>query len=240
MPEDNDLGQRVGDVVPGWSPRAWPHPVRLEGRYVVLEPLTVAHAADLHAAVAGPDDRDLWTYRPTEPPPDVPAMAALVEQVLDTTGTETWAVVLPDGAAGITSFMRVEPDHGQVEVAGVLYGRRLRRTPASTEATHLLLRWAFDGLGYRRVEWKCDSHNEPSRRAAARLGFTYEGRFRNHLVVKGRNRDTDWFSITDREWPAIRAEHERWLDPANVDRDGGQRTGLRVPEAAPARLERQE
>ncbi len=102
----------------------------------------------------------------------------------------------------------------------MIYARHLQRTPASTETTHLLMRWAFDELGYRRFEWKCDSHNEPSRRAAARLGFTYEGRFRHHLVVKGRNRDTDWFSVTDAEWPAVRAAHEAWLDPGNFDARG--------------------
>jgi hypothetical protein len=95
------------------------------------------------------------------------------------------------------------------------------------------MRHAFDDLGYRRFEWKCDSLNEPSRRAAARLGFTYEGRFRNHMVTKGRNRDTDWFSVTDGEWPAVRAEHQRWLDPANFDADGRQLTRLRVPRPAP-------
>ena len=229
MPEENAFAQSVGDVVPGWSPRAWPTPVRLAGRYVVLEPLTPAHAPALYDALGGPEDRSSWTYRPTEQPADAAAMGALVAQVLAAPGTETWAVVLPDGAAGITSYMRIEPATGQVEVAGVLYGHRLQRTPASTEVTHLLMRWAFDEFGYRRVEWKCDSLNEPSRRAAARLGFTYEGRFRQHLIIKGRNRDTDWFSVTDAEWPAVREAHERWLDPDNFDADGGQRAPLSTP-----------
>ena len=228
MPERNDHGQPVGDVVPGWSARPWPTPVRLEGRYVVLEPLDVAHAPALHRALCGPDDHALWTYRPTGPPVDVPATKAFVAAVLAAPVTETWAVVPVGGeAAGITSFMRIEPAQGQVEVAGVLYARHLQRSPATTEATHLLMRWAFDGLGYRRFEWKCDSLNEPSRRAAARLGFSHEGRFRHHMVTRGRNRDTDWFSVTAAEWPAVRAEHERWLDPANFDADGRQRTRLR-------------
>ena len=229
MPEENEHGQRVGDVLPDWTPRAWPAPVRLEGRHVVLEPLTVAHAPALHRSLCGPDDASLWTYRPTDPPADVVAMGAWVEAYLDTPAMETWAVVPVGGqAAGITSFMRIEPTTGQVEVAGVLYARHLQRTPATTETTHLLMRWAFDDLGYRRVEWKCDSLNEPSRRAAARLGFTYEGRFRHHMITRGRNRDTDWFSVTDAEWPVVRREHERWLDPANFDADGVQLSALRV------------
>lgn len=233
MPEENVHGQPVGDLVPAWTPRAWPTPVRLAGHHVALEPLDVVHAPALHRSLCGPDDHALWTYRPTEPPADVPAMETFVADQLAVPGVETWAVVPVGGplggeAAGITSFMRVEPAHGQVEVAGVLYARRLQRTPATTEATHLLMRWAFDVLGYRRFEWKCDSLNEPSRRAAARLGFTHEGRFRHHLVTKGRNRDTDWFSVTDAEWPAVRAEHERWLSPANFADDGAQRTPLRV------------
>lgn len=234
MASTNDFAQDVGDVVPDWTPRPWPTPVRLEGRYVVLEPLAVAHAADLHAALCGPDDLPLWTYRPTDPPADVPGMAALVEEHLAAPGTETFVLVpTGDTAQGIMSFLRIEPGHGQVEIAGVLYSRALQRTRAATEAVHLTMRYAFDELGYRRFEWKCDSLNEPSRRAAGRLGFVYEGRFRHHMVRKGRNRDTDWFSVTDAEWPAVRAEHQRWLDPANFDPEGGQLTRLRVPPRAP-------
>ncbi|GAA5150747.1 GNAT family protein [Nocardioides marinquilinus] len=230
MPEQNAHGLPVGDVVPGWTPRPYPTPVTLTGRHVVLEPLDVAHAPDLHAALCDEASRPLWTYRPTDPPADVPAMTAWVEAYLAAPGMETWVVVPAGGRpSGLTSFMRIEPAHGQVEVAGVLYARHLQRTPATTEATHLLMRWAFETLGYRRFEWKCDSLNEPSRRAAARLGFTYEGRFRHHMITKGRNRDTDWFSVTDAEWPAVRAAHEAWLDPANFDSDGRQRAPLRPP-----------
>ncbi len=228
MPEENEYGQLVGDVVPDWTPRAWPTPVRLVGRYVVLEPLAPGHAPSLYAALGGRADRASWTYRPTEQPADVAGMAALVDQLIAEPSMEVWAVVLPDGAAGVTSYMRIDPATGQVEVAGVLYGHDLQRTPAATETTHLLMRWAFDDLGYRRFEWKCDSLNEPSRRAALRLGFTYEGRFRHHMITKGRNRDTDWFSVTADEWPAVRAAHEAWLDPANFDDDGVQRRRLAV------------
>ena len=138
------------------------------------------------------------------------------------------AAVLHDGQArGIVSLMRPDPANGVIEIGGILHARSVQRTPVTTETAYLLLRHAFDDLGHRRVEWKCDSLNEPSRVAARRLGFTYEGRFRHHVVVKGRNRDTDWFAITDTDWPAIRAAHEAWLDPANFDVDGRQRTALR-------------
>ncbi|WP_243057043.1 GNAT family N-acetyltransferase [Nocardioides sp. SR21] len=227
MPETNDHGQQVGDLVTGWTTRPRAEAVLLTGRYVRLEPLSTAHAPALHAALCNPGDDELWTYRPTDPPADVPAMEALVEATLAAPDMETFALV-PAGepAQGIASYMRIEPTTGQVEIAGVLYAKSLQRTRAATEAIHLSMRHAFDGLGYRRFEWKCDSLNEPSRRAARRLGFTYEGRFRNHMVTKGRNRDTDWFSVTDAEWPAVKAAHERWLDPANFDAAGTQLTSL--------------
>jgi len=239
VPDLNEYGQPVGELLePAWSPRPRPEPVTLEGRYVVVEPLAIAHAAALLGAVCGPEDRSLWTYRPTEPPGDLDEMTELIARTLAAPDLLTFALV-PDGGAaqGIASYTRLDPATGQVEVAGVLFARSLQRTRAATEAVHLLMRYAFDELGYRRFEWKCDSLNEPSRRAAARLGFTYEGRFRHHMVTKGRNRDTDWFSVTDAEWPAVRAAHEAWLAPANFDGDGRQRESLsRLTRAATAPL----
>jgi RimJ/RimL family protein N-acetyltransferase len=217
----------VGDAVPGWTPRPRPDDVRLDGRYVEVLPLSSAHYADLFASTCGLEDDALWTYRPIERPTSLPTLwmhlAAAVESPVDV----SVALVPKEGpsagkASGIASYLRVEPEHGQIEVGGILLGRDLQRTRAATEAIHLLMRHAFDDLGYRRFEWKCDSRNEPSRRAAERFGFTPEGRFRNHMVVKGHNRDTDWFSVTDAEWPAVRERHEAWLDPANFDADGQQ------------------
>ncbi|HEX5086179.1 MAG TPA: GNAT family protein [Nocardioides sp.] len=227
MPETNEYGQPVGDLVRQWSPRARPEPVTLTGRYVVVEPLAVEHAVALLASTCGPDDRPLWTYRATEPPADLDEMTGLIARTLATPDLLTFAL-LPDGRAaeGIASFTRLDPATGQVEVAGVLFARTMQRTQAATEAIHLLMRYALEDLGYRRFEWKCDSLNEPSRRAAARLGFRYEGRFRHHMVTKGRNRDTDWFSVTDAEWPAVRAAHEAWLDVGNFDAAGVQRSRL--------------
>jgi RimJ/RimL family protein N-acetyltransferase len=233
MPWTNDYGQQVGDPVDGWTTRPTPQPVTLAGRYVTLEPLSTSHAPALYDALCNPGDRELWTYRPTDPPADVPAMEALVERTLAAQELLTFALVPRGGGAqGIASYTRIDQATGQVEIAGVLYAKTLQRTRAATEAIHLSMRHAFDDLGYRRFEWKCDSLNEPSRRAATRLGFTYEGRFRNHMITKGFNRDTDWFSVTDAEWPMVRQEHERWLDPANFDEDGRQLTRLRVPRPA--------
>jgi RimJ/RimL family protein N-acetyltransferase len=206
--------------------------VTLAGRYVVVEPLAVSHAVALLDSVCGPDDRPLWTYRPTEPPGDLDEMTELIATTLAAPDLLTFAL-RPEGRAaeGIASLTRIDPATGQVEVAGVLFARTLQRTRAATEAIHLLMRYAFDDLRYRRFEWKCDALNEPSRRAAVRLGFTYEGRFRNHMVTKGRNRDTDWFSVIDAEWSAVRAAHEAWLDPANFDESGSQRTSLSAARA---------
>lgn len=231
MPELNAFGQSVGDIVPGWEARAAPEPVTLEGRYVRVVPLDSVHYSDLFDAVCGPDDDALWTYRPIAKPTSLATLWMHLAGVLDSPNL-TFALVPLEGeragrASGIASFYRIDPATGQVEVAGVLYGSALQRTRGATEAIHLLMRYAFEDLGYRRFEWKCDSLNEPSRRAAARLGFTYEGRFRNHMVTQGRNRDTDWFSVTDGEWPHVRADHEAWLDPANFDGEGRQRVPLR-------------
>lgn len=231
MPETNEFGQQVGDVVVGWEPRPRPEPVTLTGRHVTVEPLSSARYAELFAATCGPDDGPLWTYRPVPRPASLADLWMHLAELVDSPAAVSFALVPLEGeyagrAAGIASYMRIEPAMGQVEVAGVLFSRALQRTRAATEAIHLLMRHAFDDLGYRRFEWKCDSLNEPSRRAAARLGFRHEGRFRHHMVTQGRSRDTDWFSVTDSEWPAVRAAHERWLDEANFDDDGRQRVSL--------------
>jgi RimJ/RimL family protein N-acetyltransferase len=229
MTRVNGHGQPVGEPVTDWAARPFPERRLISGRYVRLEPVTTDHAAGLHRALAGPDDDALWTYRPGERPADLAAMTALVAAAEAATDTVTWAVV-PDGSGpqGLASLMRVDPAQGSVEVGSIIFSRALQRTRAATEALALLGGYVFDGLGYRRFEWKCDSLNEPSRAAAHRLGFGYEGRFRQALVYKGRNRDTDWFSIVDHEWPSVRAAYDAWLDPANFDEDGDQRRRLSV------------
>jgi RimJ/RimL family protein N-acetyltransferase len=222
----NEHGQAVGDPLE-WTPRPMPVPVVLTGRYVTVSGLEHHHADALYDALAAPADDALWTYRFGERPPSREAMATAVAGML-AHATDVTFVVTPHGRGpeGLATLMRVDAANGVVEVGSIILARTLQRTPASTEAMYLLAHHVFDALGYRRYEWKCDACNEPSRVAAARLGFTYEGRFRNAVVYKGRNRDTDWFSITDAEWPRIRAAHEAWLDPTNFDEAGAQRQRL--------------
>jgi RimJ/RimL family protein N-acetyltransferase len=222
----NQHGQPIGEPV-DWEPREAPVPVALTGRYVTVTGVQHGHAAALYDALCGADDGPLWTYRPDERPRTLAAMETKVAGLMADPVNVTFAIAPRGrGPEGMATYMRVDPANGSVEVAAIILARSLQRTPAATEAMYLLAHHAFDALGYRRYEWKCDSCNEPSRSAAARLGFTYEGRFRNAMVYQGRNRDTDWFSITDAEWPRLRAAHEAWLDPANFDEDGRQRTRL--------------
>jgi RimJ/RimL family protein N-acetyltransferase len=229
MPRTNEHGQPIGEPVEGWEPRDPPSPEVLEGRYVRLEPLAAQHAEPLFAALGGPGNADLWTYRlDLTAPGSVEETARLVAHGSAERDHLTFAVVplAEDAARGVTSLLRIDPAHGSVEVGAIVYARSLQRTPAATEATYLLARHVFDDLGYRRLEWKHDSCNEPSARAAERLGFTYEGRHRQAIVYRGRNRDTDWWSLLDHEWPTVRARLEAWLDPANFDDGGRQRRPL--------------
>jgi RimJ/RimL family protein N-acetyltransferase len=197
----------------------------IEGDRVRLEPLDPArHAEDLFAAAQGDDG--LWDYLPYGPFADV---AALREHLRAQAASEDplfFAVLVDGAAAGVVSYLRIEPLHGCIEIGHIWFGAPLQRTPAATEAIYLLAREAFDGLGNRRFEWKCNAANGRSRRAAERFGFTFEGVFRQHMIVKGVNRDTAWYSILDGEWPAVRAGFEAWLDAANFDAEGRQRRSL--------------
>ncbi|GAA4399412.1 GNAT family protein [Fodinibacter luteus] len=215
----------VGDPVPDWQARPWPSGATLRGRTAVLEPLHARHVEDLTAAWAGTDDAH-WTYLPMERPDGRAAVGDVVAAMVEDPGTVAYAVIVSGRACGVLSLMRIDPDHGVVEVGAVVFGTPLVRTIASTEAHRLVLGHVFDDLGYRRVEWKCDALNAPSRAAALRLGYTFEGVFRQAVVTKGRNRDTAWFSVVDVEWPRVRARLDAWLDPANVDAAGRQRRPL--------------
>ncbi|MBV7542331.1 GNAT family N-acetyltransferase [Acidovorax sp. sic0104] len=225
----NDFQQPVGAPQPGWSPRPRPARDTLDGHYCRLEPLNAEHhAADLHAAYTqAPDGRD-WTYMGVGPFADEASYRAHCEQAAASNDPLHYAVMdLRTGrAVGTLSLMRIDPAHGVVEVGHVMFSPLLKRTPISTEAQYLLMRYVFADLGYRRYEWKCDSLNAPSREAAARLGFQFEGVFRQAIVYKGRNRDTAWFSVLDSEWPALKAGFERWLAPGNFTGDGSQRLSL--------------
>ncbi|WP_299571125.1 GNAT family protein [uncultured Williamsia sp.] len=226
----NEFGQPVGEDVVDWQPPPRPSNAVLRGTHCTLEPLDAdRHADDLFAAyAAAPDGRD-WTYLPLGPFATIEEFRAWAEPAAAGQDPFLFAVVDTGTgrAVGTLALMRQDPANGVVEVGYVMFSRALQGTRASTEAQYLLMRHAFE-LGYRRYEWKCDSFNDPSRRAAARLGFTYEGTFRQAVVYKGRTRDTAWFSILDSEWPDIRTAFETWLDPANFDADGRQRAPLRT------------
>lgn len=210
-----------------WKPVPTVAPVTLRGRTVTLEPLDAErHAAGLWQAVQGHDD--LWTWLFDGPFATEAALRQSIEEKQAGKSAVFLAIIPTETAkaAGYASFMRIEPAHGVVEVGNILLSPILQRTTAATEAMYLMARHIFDDLGYRRYEWKCNAQNQPSRRAAQRLGFTYEGIFRQHLVVKDRNRDTAWFSMLDHEWPARKQAFESWLSPANFDESGNQRQPL--------------
>jgi RimJ/RimL family protein N-acetyltransferase len=228
----NEFGQPVGDPV-DWTAGPSLGPVTLVGRSCRLEPLDDGHLDGLYAALCVDSPPETWTYLFGGPFGDRAGFVTYVDTLRATPDLVPLAILLPDGTpAGIACWMRIDAPNGTAEVGSITLGSALQRTTASTEAMYLMAAHAFDVVGVRRYEWKCDALNEPSRRAAARLGFTFEGVFRKAVVYKGRSRDTAWFSITDDEWPRIRRAHERWLDPANFDDHGHQRTPLSTEEQA--------
>ncbi len=230
MSRVNEHGQPVGEAV-DWAPGVRLAPVTLTGRTCRLEPLGEEHLDGLYAALCVDSPPSIWTYMPHGPFADREALAAYAAYLEALPETVPLAIVLPDGTpAGIATYLRIDHGNGTAEVGYITYGSVLQQTTAATEAMYLMAAHAFDVVGVRRYEWKCDSLNEPSRRAAARLGFTYEGTFRKALVYKGRNRDTAWFAITDDDWPSIKAGFARWLETANFDEHGRQRTPLRSTE----------
>jgi RimJ/RimL family protein N-acetyltransferase len=210
-----------------WKPVPAPAPTTLRGQYVTLEPLNAErHTAALWEAVHGHDE--IWTWLADGPYAAQLELRQAMEQKQAGTAAVFFAIV-PNAtgkAAGYASYMRMEPAQGVIEVGNILMSPRLQRTTAATEAMYLMARHIFEDLGYRRYEWKCNAGNEPSRRAALRYGFSFEGIFRQHMVIKDRNRDTAWFSMLDHEWPARKRAFEAWLDPANFDAEGRQRASL--------------
>lgn len=219
----NDHGQPVGPGLTGWTPPPRPEIGTVDGAHCTLEPLTTDHADELFAELGGLDPA-AWTYLGEEP---ITGATPFAQYVAGRLAADSVEVVIRDAdgvACGLAALMRIDRANGGVEIGNILLGPRLQRTTAATEAMSLLARHVFD-LGYRRYEWKCDALNEPSRRAALRLGFGYEGTFRRHRVTKGRSRDTAWFAMVDDDWPRIRAAHETWLAPDNFD-DGVQRRRL--------------
>ena len=229
-PTNHNADQPVGAPLGSWRPPPAPPRQPMEGRFCRLEPLQPdRHAEMLFTAFASDATGRLWTYLPYGPFPTAASYRQwMTEKCLGEDPLFFAICAKPDGSPqGVASYLRITPTGGSIEVGHLCFAPALQRTPAATEAMYLMMKQAFD-LGYRRCEWKCDALNAPSRAAAARLGFQYEGTFRQALVYKGRNRDSAWFSITDAEWPEVKAAFDRWLDPSNFDERGTQRSSLRA------------
>lgn len=225
MSDELPLGAKID-----WTPVQRPSRTTLRGAHVLLRPVDAAADVEALYGVSHPPDGDpaIWTYLPYGPYRQPGDMRGLLDWVESSDDPLFFALVRLPGErpAGLASYLRMEPESGVIEIGHIWFGVSLQRTTAATEAIYLLARQAFDGLGYRRLEWKCNALNAASRRAAERFGFRFEGVFRNHMVVKGRNRDTAWYAITDDEWPAIRLGYEAWLAPENFGGDSRQKQSL--------------
>jgi RimJ/RimL family protein N-acetyltransferase len=224
----NDLDQPIGFPVPEFDGARRPELVTLEGRFCRLEKLTASHSQSLYEALRADETGALWTYLSESPPTAASELAQWVERVSDKPDPAYYALIerSTGRCLGRAAYLRIAPAAGCIEVGSILFSPKLQQTPMATEVMYLMMQHAFDELGFRRYEWKCDSLNEPSRRAAERLGFTYEGIFRQALVYKGRNRDTAWYAIIDKDWQIIRQGYESWFDPANFDEAGQQKHSL--------------
>lgn len=225
QPRRNAFEQPIGTPVPGWNGAQAPSREPLAGRYCRIEPVDVErHAEDLYDAYSTAADSRDWTYLTVGPFESLPAYREHLARAAASTDPLHYAVIdLATGkAVGTLALMRIDRANGVIEVGHVTYSPRLKRTRIATETMFLLMTQVFDKLGYRRFEWKCDSLNGPSRAAALRYGFTFEGIFRQAIVYRERNRDTAWFSVIDSEWPALRSSYARWLDAGNFDAQGQQ------------------
>jgi RimJ/RimL family protein N-acetyltransferase len=224
----NNFGQPIGAELPDWQPPPRPGRVTLAGRFCRVEPLDVErHARQLHDANSLDPEGRMWTYLFSGPFASYEEYRAWLAPRPSSEDPLFFAFVDLGRAqaVGLGSYLRIEPGSGSVEVGHLQFSPLMQRTPVATEAMYLMMKHAFE-LGYRRYEWKCDALNAASRRAAERLGFTFEGIFRQAIVYKGRSRDTAWYSILDREWPALDAALRAWLDPSNFDAEGRQRVSL--------------
>jgi RimJ/RimL family protein N-acetyltransferase len=227
MKIEKQLDRPIGSIVDPIPPGTLPDLRRIEGRYLKLEALNPAkHGSDLWNAVKGHDE--VWDYLFSGPFADEASFINWLDSNAAKRDPWFYAYVVGNQALGMGSFMRADPAHGVIEIGNILIAPSLQQTRSSTEATYLLMQHAFETLGCRRFEWKCNSLNAPSIASAKRFGFTFEGIFRQHMVVKGHNRDTAWFSIIDGEWPRIKAGFEKWLDPANFDGEGKQKAKLQL------------
>lgn len=216
-------------TVSDWKGVSRPERVVLDGRYARLEPIDpLRHGASLLESAQMPGAEQRFRYLFEEAPADAARFAPWLEKAAASEDPLFFAVIdrATGRAEGRQALMRIDAVHGVIEIGSILWGPAIARGRVTTEALYLFARYAFETLGYRRFEWKCNNLNEPSKRAALRFGFTYEGLFRQHMVVKGANRDTAWFSILDGEWPVLAKAYQAWLDPANFDAEGRQKRRL--------------
>ncbi len=230
-----DDGLPEGPALPDWRPRARPDRVDLTGTWCRLEPLAARHSDDLFTASVAPGAPDRFRYL-LEAEPDRAAHEAWLAGAATSSDPMFWAVC--DAATGVCggrqALMRITPEHGVVEIGSIMWGPGVAGTQVATEALYLTARHVFDDLGYRRFEWKCNDRNLPSRRAARRFGFAFEGIFRQAVVIRGVSRDTAWYAMTDQDWLRLRPAYEQWLDQANFDEQGRQRQALQArTQAAP-------
>lgn len=228
-PAVKSYGVEVSEDLKNWMPRSRPERKVLEGRFARLEPLSaVKHGDGLFeaATIGNSDDRFRWLGEYT--PESRDAFQPWLERAEASEDPLYFTVIdkATGKVAGRQTLMRIDTANGVIEIGHIHWGPLMQRKPAATEAHYLFMRYIFDELGYRRWEWKCNNNNEPSKRAALRFGFTPEGVFRQAMVIKGENRDTAWFSIIDKEWPALKKAYDGWLDPSNFDSDGGQKRRL--------------
>jgi RimJ/RimL family protein N-acetyltransferase len=224
----NALGQPIGFLIPDWKPPGFPSREPMDGRFCRLEPLRPElHAAALHEANAADAEGRMWTYLPYGPFATFENYRRWIDDMSKRSDPMFFAIIdrTHGKPVGVAGFLRMDAAAGSIEVGHLAFSPLLQRTIAATEAMFLMMERAFS-LGYRRYEWKCDALNAPSRRAAQRLGFSFEGIFRQATVVKGRNRDTAWFSIIDRDWPKLKDAFQRWLEASNFDESGRQRLSL--------------
>lgn len=225
----NTQGQPIGVPVPDWTGCApIPH-TPMHGRTCDVVPLDPKHSADLHAAFNADATGTLWTYMPVGPFETIDDYAAWTANACASNDPLFFAVISKETgkAIGVASYLRIQPESGVVEVGYITFSPELQQTPMATEAMYLMMKRAMGELGYRRYEWKCDALNAPSRKAAERLGFSYDGLFKQALVYKGRNRDTAWFSILDKDWPRLEVGFKAWLNPRNFDNAGKQLRSLK-------------
>ena len=226
---ENSLGQPIGFPIGDWRACSPPTRLAMEGSYCRVEPLTAGtHAGDLYSAYGQDTEGRVWTYLPYGPFDRFEDYQACVEAQSVSDDPLFYAIVdcKTEKAVGVASYLRIDPGVGVIEVGHINYSPLLQRRRAGTEAMYLMMRRVFDELGYRRYEWKCDALNDGSRRAAIRLGFVFEGIFRQATMYKGRNRDTAWYAVIDKEWPMLKIAFEGWLDSANFTAQGRQRKSL--------------